>query len=106
MGDDRFSNLAPSKWRPESVSIADVAQDFVSRNENRKTRNFWHCGQLQKVAILGRFINILAMMDTLTRDDVYVIFVQFVEVVNKMARKCKINGRTLNLMFLCIGQNF
>ena len=45
-------------------------------------------------------------MNTLTRDDVYVIFVQFVEVVNKMARKCKINGRTLNLMFLCIGQIF
>ena len=45
-------------------------------------------------------------MDTLTRDDVYVIFVQFVEVVNKMARKYKINARTLNLMFLCIGQIF
>ena len=45
-------------------------------------------------------------MDTLTRDDVYVIFVQFVEVVNKMARKCKINGGTLNLMFLCIGHIF
>ena len=94
------------KWSPDSVSIADVAQDFLSRNENRKTSNFWHRGQLQKVAILGRFINILAIMDTLTRDDVCFIFVQFVEVVNKMARKCKINGRTLNLMFLCIGQIF
>ena len=58
------------------------------------------------MAILGRFINILAIMDTLTRDDVYVIFVQFVEVVDNMARKCKINGGTLNLMFLCIGQIF
>ena len=94
------------KWRPDSVSIADVAQYFVSRNENRKTRNFWHCGQLEKVAILRRFINTLAMMDTLIRDDVYVIFVQFVEVVNKTARKCKINGGTLNSMFLCIGLFF
>ena len=58
------------------------------------------------MAILRRFINILAMMDTLTRDDVYVIFVLFVEVLNKMARKYKINARTLNLMFLCIGQIF
>ena len=54
------------------------------------------------MAILGRFINILAVMDTLTREDVYVIFIQLVEVVNKMARKCKINGGTLNLMFFCI----
>ena len=45
-------------------------------------------------------------MDTVTRDDVYVIFVQFVKVVNKTARKNKINGGTLNLMFLCIGQIF
>ena len=47
------------KRRPDSVSIADVAQDFVPRNENRQTRNFWHRGQLQKVAILGRFINLI-----------------------------------------------
>ena len=54
------------------------------------------------MAILGRFINILAVMDTLTREDVYVIFIQLIEVVNKMAHKCKINGGTLNLMFFCI----
>ena len=31
------------------------------------------------------------VLDSITRVDVYVIFV---EVVNKMARKCKINGET------------
>ena len=45
----------------------------------------------------------LAILDTITSDDVYVIFA---EVVNKMARKCKINGETLNLIFLCTGQIF
>ena len=33
----------------------------------------------------------LAILDSVTRVDVFVIFV---EVVNKMARKCKINGET------------
>ena len=42
MGGERFSNLAVlngHKQITDSVSIADVAQEFVSRNENRK-RNF------------------------------------------------------------------
>ena len=42
MGDERFSNLAVlngHKWKTDSVFIADIAQEFVSGNENRK-RNF------------------------------------------------------------------
>ena len=42
MGDERFSNLVVlngHKRRTDSVFIADIAQEFVSRNENRK-RNF------------------------------------------------------------------
>ena len=42
MGDERFSNLAVlngHKWKTDSVFIADIAQEFVSSNENRK-RNF------------------------------------------------------------------
>ena len=42
-------------------------------------------------------------MDVTTFMDLYVIFV---EAVNKMARQCKINGETLNLMLLCIDQIF
>ena len=38
-----------------------------------------------------------------TAEDAYVIFI---EVVNKMAHKCKINGGTLTLTFVCIGQIF
>ena len=45
----------------------------------------------------------MAILDTITRDDVYV---KFVEVADKMARKCKINEETLNLMFLFIGEIF
>ena len=36
-------------------------------------------------------MNILAILDSITRVDVFVIFI---EVVNKMARKCRINGET------------
>ena len=57
MGDERFSNLAvlnDRKRKTDTVSIADVAQEFVSHNTVRET--LWHCGQLQKVAMLGRFI--------------------------------------------------
>ena len=42
MGDERFSNLAVlngHKRRKDSIFIADIAQEFVSRNEDRK-RNF------------------------------------------------------------------
>ena len=43
MGDERFSNLVVTlngyKLRTDSVSIADVAQEFVSSNEDCK-RNF------------------------------------------------------------------
>ena len=58
MGDERFSNLAVTlnghKPRRDSVSIAEVAQEFVSSNEDRK-RNFSTADNF-KVAILGRFI--------------------------------------------------
>ena len=61
MGDERFSNLVVTlnsyrryKLRTDSVSIADVAQEFVSSNEDRK-RNFGTADNF-KVAILGRFI--------------------------------------------------
>ena len=40
-----------------------------------------------------------SILDTITREDVYVIGVEF---VIKMALKCKINDGTLNLMFVCI----
>ena len=42
MGDERFSNLAVlngHKRRKDSIFIADIAQEFVSSNEDRK-RNF------------------------------------------------------------------
>lgn len=35
----------------------------------------------------------LAILDSITHVDVFVIFV---EVVNKVARKCKVNGETPN----------
>ena len=58
MGDERFSNLVVTlnsyKLRTDSVSIADVAQEFVSSNEDHK-RNFGTANNF-KVAILGRFI--------------------------------------------------
>ena len=58
MGDERFSNLVVTsnsyKLRTDSVSIADVAQEFVSSNKDRK-RNFGTADNF-KVAILGRFI--------------------------------------------------
>ena len=58
MGHERFSNLVVTlngfKLRTDSVSIADVAQEFFSSNEDRK-RNFGTADNF-KVAILGRFI--------------------------------------------------
>ena len=62
MGDESFSNLVVTlngyKLRTDSVSVADVAQEFVSSqvssNEDRK-RNFGTADNF-KVAILGRFI--------------------------------------------------
>ena len=58
MGDERFSNLVVTlnghKPRTDSVSIAEVAQEFVSSNEDRK-RNFDTADNF-KVAIFGRFI--------------------------------------------------
>ena len=49
-GDERFSKRSRvgHKLRPDSVSIADVAQDFVSRHEKRKTRTFGTAGKLKK----------------------------------------------------------
>ena len=40
-----------------------------------------------------------SILDTITREDVYVIGF---EVVIKMGLKCKINDGKLNLMFVCI----
>ena len=58
MGDERFkqpsSNVEWLKLRTDSFSMADVAQEFVSSNEDRK-RNFGTADNF-KVAILGRFI--------------------------------------------------
>ena len=58
MGDERFSNLVVTlngyKLRTDSVSIADVAQEFVFINDDLK-RNFGTADNF-KVAILGRFI--------------------------------------------------
>ena len=58
MGDERFkqpsSNVECLTLRTDSVSMADVAQEFVSSNEDRK-RNFGTADNF-KVAILGRFI--------------------------------------------------
>ena len=53
MGDEKFSNLAVlngHKRRKDSVFIADIAQEFVSRNENHKT-NFGIVDNFKKVAI-------------------------------------------------------
>ena len=90
------------KLRTDSVSIADVAHEFVSSNEDRK-RDFGTADNFKKWQSKEDLFNVLAILDTITRDDVYV---KFVEVANKMARKCKINGETLNLMFLFIGEIF
>ena len=66
MGDERFSNLVVTlnsyKLRTDSVSIANVAQEFVSSNEDRK-RNFGTPGNF-KVAILGRFIQHIGYTQT------------------------------------------
>lgn len=88
MGGERFSNLAAlngHKQITDSVSIADVAQEFVSRNENRK-RNFGE--QLQDEARVRNVFNTITVLDSKTSEDVYVILI---EVENKMTRKCKIN---------------
>ena len=56
MGDERFSNIVVTlngyKLRTDSVSIADVAQEFVSSNEDRK-RNF---DTADNFKVVGRFI--------------------------------------------------
>ena len=58
MGDERFkqpsSNVEWLTLRTDRVSFADVAQEFVSSNEDRK-RNFDSADNF-KEAILGRFI--------------------------------------------------
>ena len=68
------------KRRTDSVSIA--TQEFVSHNKNRK-RSFG--------TSVGGLFNILPILDSITRVDVYVIFVV---VVNQMASKCMVNGET------------
>ena len=71
MGD--IAVLNGHKRRTDSVSI--TTQEFVFRNKNRKRS----------------FGTLLAALDNITRMDVFVIFV---EVVNKMARICNVNGET------------
>ena len=90
------------KRRANSVSIADVAQEFVSPDENRK-RNFSSAGNFKKYQSSEGLVIILTILDSIISEDVYVIFV---EVVNKMARKCKINGETSTSIFLCTDQIF
>ena len=70
--------------------------------KNRK-RNFGSVGNFKKQQSSEGLFNILAILDSITGEDVNVIFV---EVVNKMARECKINGKTLTSIFPCIGQIF
>ena len=70
MGDIAVLN---GQRRTDSVSI--TTQEFVFRNKNRKRS----------------FGTLLAALDSITRMDVFVIFV---EVVNKMARICNVNGET------------
>ena len=104
MGDERFSNLAVlngHKWKTDWVFIADIAQEFVSGNENCK-RNFGIADNFKKWQSLQEgLFNILAILDTTTCDNIYVTFV---EVVNNMVGKCIINGGAMNFMFLCISQ--
>ena len=83
MGD--IAVLNGHKRRTDSVSI--TTQEFVFRNKNRKRS----------------FGTLLAALDSITRMDVFVIFV---EVVNKMARICNVNGEPPTWMFLYIGQRF
>ena len=57
MSDERFSNLVlmlnGHKLRTDSVSISDVAQEFVSSNEDRK-RNFGTADNFTKRSNLRR----------------------------------------------------
>ena len=64
-------------------------QEFVSRNENCE-RNFSTAGNFKKHQLYEGLFNILAILDSITREDVYVLFL---EVVNKVARKCKIMAK-------------
>lgn len=88
MGGERFSNLAVlngHKQRTDSVSIADVAQEFVSRNENRK-RNFGTASSFKTQQGYVVLFNTITVLDSKTSEDVYVILM---EVVNKMARNAR-----------------
>lgn len=88
MGGERFSNLAVlngHKQRTDSVSIADVAQEFVSRNENRK-RNFGTARNFKTQQGYVVLFNTITVLDSKTSEDVYVILI---EVVNKMARNAR-----------------
>ena len=85
MGD--LAVLNGHKRRIESVSIA--TQEFVSCNTNRK-RSFGTSGTFKTKQPQDVYLTYW-LLDSITRLDVYVIFV---EGVNKMARKCKINGET------------
>ena len=76
------------RFKQDSVSTGQLlaTQEFVSRNENRK-RSFGTAGNFKQYQPYEGLFNILAILDSITHVDVYVIFV---EVVNNMARKCKI----------------
>ena len=93
--------MVTRQWKTDSVFIANIAQEFVSCNENRK-RNFGIAHNFKKQQSLQEgLFNILAILHTTTCDNIYVTFV---EAVNNMVGKCIINGRAMNLMFLCISQ--
>ena len=74
------------KRRIDSVSIA--TQEFVCCNKNRK-RSFGTSSNFKKWQ--PQEVYLTYILDSITRVDVYVIFV---EVVNKKASKCTINGET------------
>ena len=73
---------------------------FLQWESQEKLRHF---GQLQKVAASESLFNILAILDSISPVDVYVIFV---EVVHKMARKYNINGETPTWCFFILARVF
>ena len=89
------------RFKQDSISTSQLlaTQEFVSRNENRK-RSFGTAGNFKQQQPQEGLFNILAILDSITNVDVHIIFV---EVVNKMARKCKIKWRNtdLNVSLYC-----
>ena len=88
------------EWPRRTDSVSIDTQEFASRNENRE-RNFSTAGNFKKHQLYEGLFNIFAILDSITREDVYAIFV---EVVNKVARKCKIMAKHQPECFLVYGQ--